>query len=447
MRALDRLPARARAACRPLRSGPPACAVAGDGVLATGFSSIAGPTLRRASCPIARPSAASSSTPSSGKPAIHSRRPTGSSPDGDACRYTIAHVLVGWRRRRLDPAPGPHRLLRPRSPFSAAPTPTTRRRIPSKPSPAHQDPTVGRSICDDYHEAATYTVVPTRHQANAGQGPRTAFKVHLPDRRHDAACFPYAQVRSGTAPGRSVSSIFERPPAGPRSSSTGRAETERPQGPHRPRPGMRCQGCLPLGHGPFEVHHGRSRRRRRPRPDADALPAPRRLEPTATPDRRPRTEPTPEPPSRPARSSRRRARPEPSPTPLAGRSRRRRAARPTARTAYVPAHRELHRRPGRGSVDPAVVATNVLLTLLDPVPLRPDGRDLQQHDGRQPRRGPRLVGAAAPRTAGVHGRAQRLAARRSPRCPAPGASAASLRVLLILSLLGMIYGFLSPDFG
>ena len=61
---------------------------------------------------------------------------------------------------------------------------------------------------------------------------------------------------------------------------------------------------------------------------------------------------------------------------------------------YVPAMAAYIDGPDPGGIDPAVVATNLLLTLLLAVPLRADRRDLQQHDGHAPRRGPRLVAEA-----------------------------------------------------
>ena len=58
------------------------------------------------------------------------------------------------------------------------------------------------------------------------------------------------------------------------------------------------------------------------------------------------------------------------------------------------------------------------------------------------------MAAAAARAAGASSAALNVSgavARRA--CRDPGGSAASLRVLLVLGLLGLIYGFLSPDFG
>ena len=185
-----------------------------------------------------------------------------------------------------------------------------------------------------------------------------------------------------------------------------------------------------------------TRRHADPDPDADA--DSRRLD---LADRDELSAPSPSPTSPTGEVLEATSPPEPSPTPLAAVGRH--AEQSSEWDQPVRAgDRELRRRSRPRPIDPAVVGTNLLLTLLVLFLFGADRRDLQQHDGRQPGRGPRLVDAAAAAARSRFWRRSPSPARASlGTCPAPGGSAASRGSSRVLSLLGLIYGFLSPDFG
>ena len=266
------------------------------------------------------------------------------------------------------------------------------------------------------------------HQGHADQGARDrGLQGQLPDRRHRLrlAGGPGLLGRQG---GRSAHP--DRPDRLPgrgdvRPGAAGHASAATPclsglrrgrlqRGARRRGPGSRSCPSRPRRPRPSRP---RPRRRRRSR----HRPRRRHRVPTAEPDaRRPRAA-TPEPtPRRQARCSARPDGREPSTSPVAVVV----DALPVTERQPVRARpRELRRRarpdrPGRRRHEPPAHPARRL-------PVRADRRDLQQHDGRQPRRGPRLVAAPDRRAARLRRRHQLRRAPGCRNCPGRAGSGAS----------------------
>ena len=332
--------------------------------------------------------------------------------------------------------------------FTKAPTPNGLGRHTLKAIGCYQDPSSGR-ICDDYSSAAaTYIVVALTVKPNTGLATTDLSATYAMGAGACTGIFPSARFDwNGTQIGGLVE--FD-------ASCTATLTLSGAPKPNSPKAyTIRARACDANGAcnsdtavsksyavkatptpkpTPYTRRRPRRRRhRRRPR-------RPRRL---SRPPRRPRPRRRPPGPSEEVLEAT--SPPRGSPTPLP-------AAvvvpsdPPDSPNSYVPAIVSYIGGPDRGSVDPAVVATNVLLTLLvlflfgltaEIFNSTMDANRDEVH-GWWARlfRGPLALLAALNFSGASLG-----------HLSGSGRIGSTARVLLILSLLGIIYGFLSPDFG
>jgi hypothetical protein len=193
----------------------------------------------------------------------------------------------------------------------------------------------------------------------------------------------------------------------------------------------------------------------RPKPTPTPSPTPTPMV-TATPIATPTPSPTPspttaiptpsEPPSPPPSQAVLEATSPPGPTPSPDQGAVVPPPPPSSPNQYVPHIVAYIGGPDRGAIDPAVIATNVLLTLLvlflfgltaEVFNSTMDANRVEVHGWWT-----RLFGRPLAALAALNFTGASLS-----RLSGTGRIGSIARVLLVLSLLGIIYGFLSPDFG
>ncbi len=430
MRALDRLPARP---VQPAGRSVPALLLAAllAMVLATGFSSIAR----------ADPPPASCGSTTLGCLELDNQFGQASDPftasywfntGGDACRYTT--VQFSWDGG--SPVSSPVTDVKDcngKRTFAKAPTPRGLGPHTLKAIGCYQDPT-SDTICDDYSsDAATYTIVSLTLKPTTGLASTDFSATYAMGAGGCAPVFPSARFDWD---GTQVDGLVDF-------DATCRATLKltgapKPNGPKAYT--IRAQACDAKGACTSDTAVSKSytvKATPTPTPSPSPSPTP---EPTATPV--PTGTATPAPSEEVLGVT---SEPRPSPTPLP-------AAvvvpsgPPDSPNSYVPAIVSSIGGPDRGSVDPAVVATNVLLTLLvlflfgltaEIFNSTMDANRDEVH-GWWVRlfRGPLALLAAL-----------NVSGTSLGHLSGSGRIGSTARVLLILSLLGIIYGFLSPDFG
>ena len=365
---------------------------------------------------------------------------------GDACRYTTVEFSWDGGSPVSSPISDVDNCNAKRL-FAKAPTPNDLGRHTLKAIGCYQDPTTGPTCDDNSSAAATYTLValtikPITGLATTDLSATYAMGVGGCTRIFPAARFDWngAQIGDLVTFDASCTATLKL------------ADAPKPNSPKAYT--IRAQACDANGACTADTAVSKSYTvKATPTPKPTATPTPT---PTPTPSPTPSPSPTPQPTATAVPTATATAAPSEevleatspprqSPTPLP-------AAvvvpsdPPDSPNSYVPAIVSYIGGPDGGSVDPAVVATNIMLTLLvlflfgltaEVFNSTMDANRDEVH-GWWVRlfRGPLALIAAL-----------NVSGTSLGHLSGSGRIGSTARLLLILSLLGIIYGFLSPDFG